>query len=384
MIKKYIGKACVIFLSAIICFTSCTKEKYRVNGVLERWKNTKIYWTEYNITSEKLIDSAQTDQNGKFVLKGELQAPGIFKLYVARDNYLLLAIAPGEKIDLNCPSSKIYENYQVEGSAYSKEAKLLQDQLNNTVKAIDSISKTNQSKDSMNIAIKKIYDQQHSFSVKFVLEHLRSPSSIICLFQQTDSQTYVMGKIRDMQYLKLASDTLKKYFPESKPVKALWVERNRIFEQLKNAKSQGKYLEAEVRTFPEIKLPSKDGDTIKLSQVVEKSKLTLLLFWTPTNSDCVVVMKSINNLIERYGNKGLEVYNVALFNDIGYWSNFIDKAQLKGYQVIDENVGNSVYSSIYNVQFIPSIYLINKEKGVLTINVFGEKLETEIKKYLGK
>jgi thiol-disulfide isomerase/thioredoxin len=384
MIKKNIGKACVILISAIVCFTSCTKEKYKVNGVLTSWKNTKIYWTEYNITSEKLIDSAQTDQNGEFVLKGKLQAPGIFKLYVTQNNYLLLTIAPGEKIQLQCPSSKIYENYQVEGSAYSKEAKLLQDQLNSTVKAIDSISKTSQPQDSMNIAIKKAFDQQHIFSVKFVLEHLQSPSSIICLFQQLDSQTYILGKIRDMQYLKLASDTLKKYFPESKPVKALLNERNRIFEQLKSTKSQDKYLEAEVRTFPEIKLPSKDGDTIKLSQVVEKSKLTLLLFWTPTNSDCVVVLKSISNLLEKYGNKGLEVYNVALFNDLGYWSNFIDKAQLKGYQVIDENVGNSVYSSIYNVQFIPSIYLINKEKGVLTINVFGEKLESEIKKHLGK
>ena len=56
-------------------------------------------------------------------------------------------------------------------------------------------------------------------------------ASLKALYQRIDENTYVLYEPRDLQYLKIISDTLGRYYPNSKHVQAL-------AEDLKNEMNQ--------------------------------------------------------------------------------------------------------------------------------------------------
>jgi peroxiredoxin len=180
--------------------------------------------------------------------------------------------------------------------------------------------------------------------------------------------------------VKLVSDTLQKYYPGSRAVKALWADRNRLFAEYNRVKFSLSAKNLPVQLYPDIKLPDKNGDTIRLQNI--KGKLVLLNFWTPLNQDCQVALHSFKELYEKYSPKGFEIYNVALFDDAGYWSNFVSSSEIAGFNVFDQLAGNSIYAKIYNVQKLPATFLLNKKDGIVAKDIYGNNLEKLIKKNL--
>jgi hypothetical protein len=381
---------CVIAIFFSI-FTSCIKSnRFVVEGHIESAGAGKIYLTEYNLTNEKVIDSCELSKDGSFKFKGKTEGPNFYRLLLNTNNFALLLVTPGERIKINSKTGNLSGNYQVEGSAFSAEVKILNDNLLKNKSALDSLYKLallykdrkgyDTLMNRLDAEYADIIKQQRNFSIKFMIENLKSPACIVALYQQFDANTYVFGQNRDLQYIKIVSDTLQKYYPESRAVKALWVDRNRLFKSYNSAKLNYSIKDLPVHIYPEIRLPDKDGDTISLIDV--KEKLVLLYFWSPLNQDSYTALSTFKELYSKYHGKGFEIYNVALFDDAGYWSNFVSRMGCAGINVIDQLAGNSVYAKEYNVQKIPATFLLDIKLGVVARDVFGDNLEQQIKKHL--
>ncbi len=63
--------------------------------------------------------------------------------------------------------------------------------------------------------------EQRKFNIEFIIKNITSLAAIKALYQRIDDQTYVLYEPRDLQYLKIVSDSLKHYYPNSKHTKAL-------------------------------------------------------------------------------------------------------------------------------------------------------------------
>lgn len=372
-------------------FTSCIKSnRFVIEGQLKNAGNSMIYIAEYNLTGEKLIDSCELKSDGSFKFKGKTESPNFYRLFLNANNFALLLVAPGEKVTINSNTGNLCNNYSVEGSDYSRDVKMLNDTLAKSKNELDSlyklalVSKNQKGYDTLinrlDSEYNKVIKQQRNFSIKYIVENLTSPACIVALYQQYDADNYVLGQSRDLQYVKIVSDTLKKYYPESRAVKALWVDRNRLFKEYNRAKTNIDTKNIPVKLYPEIRLPNKDGDTVSLVGI--GGRLVLLNFWSPLNQDSHVALNSFNELYKKYHSKGFEIYNVALFDDAGYWSNFVSRMGIAGVNVIDQLAGNSVCARVYNIQRIPSNFLLDNKEGIIARDLFGDRLEQQIKKSL--
>ncbi len=381
----------IYYFIAFFFITGCKQsQKVKIDGDIIGFSNQKIYLAEYLLTHERLIDSTQANKNDKFSLKLKIQQPQLYKLYFSNYQYIWLLPSPGEKIRIKIELKDKLLNYQIEGSPYSEQVKILNDTLRNTItklkeiekKYVLALMKKDPTVNNLESEYQKIIEQQRKFSISFVIQNLKSPASIIALYQQFTDSTFVFYKSTDLQYIKLVADTLSKYFPESRIVKQLCNERNRLLSKYNNFRKQSRLLiteKAVVSSFPDIRLPDINGDTISVAASV--NKLLLLTFWSPTNNDSYAAMSTFSSLYNKYHHQGLEIYNIALFDDTGYWRNLIKKLKIPGIHVIDETGIQS--ARLYNVQRIPSTVLLSRE-GILAINLFGDRLEKEIRKNLSK
>jgi thiol-disulfide isomerase/thioredoxin len=221
----------------------------------------------------------------------------------------------------------------------------------------------------------KIVKNQRNFSIKFIIEHLKSMACIIAIYQQLNDSAYVLSQNRDIQFVNLVSDTLKKYYPNSKAVTILWNDRIRLNESYTKLKLAYLGKSAKQLSYPDIALPGSDGNIIHLNSI--NSKCILINFWSPLNEDCIYVQKGLKQLYKEFHRKGFEIYNIALTEDKISWSKAA-KNDLPGINVIDINASSSKFASLYNVTKLPASYIIGPKKDVLDKDLFGEALKKKI------
>ncbi len=384
----------LFFVLIIVVLTSCSKYKNTVieGDLLNSSDINYVYLVKFNLTNERIIDSTYLNKNGEFKFKVKIKDPQLFKLQIGDKNLLWLLASPGEKIKIKADAKNLSVGYSVDGSVYSSQVKTLNDELVKSSIKLDSINKAiilailKQQPDSTIQRLKNDYlnviKNYRNFSLTFILNNLNSPASVFALFQQFNDSLYVYYKATDIQYIKLVADSLSKYYPEADLVKAICTQRNSLISEYNNIIKQHILLnkQKEVRLFPEIQLSDIEGDSIKLSSV--NAKLILVCFWVPGDKDCMVALNTFSKMYWKYHSKGFELFNVALIDDFGYWVSIIKKTNLPGINVIDQYASSSVTAKIYNVRQLPATYLIKPDKGVVGSYLYGDELETIIKKEL--
>lgn len=138
-------------------------------------------------------------------------------------------------------------------------------------------------------------------------------------------------------------------------------------------------------TAPEIALKGVDGKVVKLSSL--KGKMVLIDFWA---SWCGPCRKENPNVVEAYGKyksakfnnaKGFEVFSVSLDRDETKWKEAIkaDGLVWKGHVWDKANEAGKAY----NVQFIPSAFLVDGEGKIVAAgeSLRGLGLHVELDKH---
>ncbi len=386
MTKQFLKKSFFSAFVLLLLLSSCNSHKtFTIKGKLDGAKQPYIYLAEFNFTESHIVDSAMINSDGSFKFRRKIESPEFFQLSLKPDNFIILIINPGERISIKAGAKNMGNSYTVEGSEGSIQIKDLTSHLTKTIFTLDSIQKI-VNKELNKPGFDKIYSrlndefinkvkQQRNFSIKFIIEHLKSMASIVAIYQQLNDSTYVLNQNRDIQYVNLVSDTLKKYYPDSKAVRILWNDRVRLNETYKRLKLEYLSRTAKQLSYPDIALPGTEGDTIHLSNI--KSKCILINFWSPQNEDCLYVLRGLNQLYKDYHKKGFEIYNVALTEDKNAWLKAA-KNDLQGINVIDVNAAGSKFASVYNISNLPASYLIGPKKDIQAKDIFGEKLRKKI------
>jgi peroxiredoxin len=132
---------------------------------------------------------------------------------------------------------------------------------------------------------------------------------------------------------------------------------------------------------PDISLPNGKGDIVKLSSL--KGKVVLLDFWASWCGPCRQNNRKMTALYKQYKDKGLEVYAVSIDGNRNAWSNAVQQDKTDWLQVIDVKAerGNEL-TQTWNLQYIPSTFLIDKEGTIIAAGPQKDELEKWLKKLL--
>ncbi len=134
---------------------------------------------------------------------------------------------------------------------------------------------------------------------------------------------------------------------------------------------------------PDFTLPALNGDKIRLSDF--KSKVVLIEFWATWCPPCKDAIPHLNSLQEKYLDKGLVVMGITIDENeyIANIRNFVEEKGIR-YKIL---FSDSLTSKLYNVNTIPTIYLLDKDQKIVNRYLgyypgMEEKISKNIEKLL--
>ena len=123
------------------------------------------------------------------------------------------------------------------------------------------------------------------------------------------------------------------------------------------------------------------GDSITLSSL--KGKVFLLDFWASWCGPCRYSNKRLVKLYSKYRDKGLEILSISLDEEMKDWKKAVTKDKITWLQGIDLGGWDAMAAMKWQVDALPSSFLVNKDGDVVAINLEKDELEKKIKELLG-
>ena len=385
-ISKFFSVA--VFTVAALSLTSCNNKKFHVNGTISDAKDSVLYFENMSLNGPVVVDSVKLAEDGSFSFDGKAsEAPEFYRLRIA-GQIINVAIDSTETVKFKASYPTMTSQYEVEGSEENnkvKELALLQLGLQAQVNAIAQNPQlgVNEVQDSV---IKVLTAYKENVKRNYIFKEPMKAYSYFALFQ-----TFTLGNMQslifnprsnkdDIKVFAAVATSWDTFYPGAERGKNL---HNIAIEGMKDIRivqaEQNQQIDAsKVKTsgIIDIALADNKGQVRRLSDLA--GKVVLLdfhAFGTKQSTQRIMMMRELYN---KYHAAGFEIYQVAVDPDEHFWKT--QTAALPWISVrADEN---SQALTLYNVQSIPTFFLITKENVLYKRDVQIKNLDAEIKALL--
>ena len=374
----------------IACFSCAKKTSFKITGNIPEQTSGYVHINRLELSIPILIDSAKINKNGSFKIKIKASVPDFYQVAINDNNFITLLATPGENINLIFSGLQLFDNYIVEGSEESEKIRYLDQSLIDAKKRLDSLSTVYEKASSepefetkgpeLEKMFNNIVAQQRRKNIEFIINNLNSLTAIKAIYQRIDSDTYVLYDPRDLQYMKLASDTLRKYYPNSKHVQALIRDFGNELSVFNSNQISAMAEQAEsIKLNPALK--NTEGRIISLESL--RGKYVLLTFWSARSQDCLQENTELKQLYNRYNRRGLEIYQINLDVAEDLWKTAVKYDELPWISVREDDPANPVIAQFFNVRELPANYLFDKQGEIIGSNLHGRTLRIKLEQLFG-
>jgi len=385
-------KRILSLLALILIFSACQdKSKFSVTGVIKGETKNHIYISRLDVDTPIFIDSAKINSKGEFNFRIKSSDVDFYQLGFSVTDFITILAEPGEKINILFEGKTLYENYNITGSAGSEKLQILDNNLADTKRKLDSLSSiyTNASKEKgfdvtgpeLEEQYNKVLREQRMKNIDFIIKNTNSLASIKAVYQRFSPDAYVLYDPKDLQFMKILTDSLTLHYPNSKHVQAL----ARDFSKEMNDMYASK-LEQIAKDIPPTKLDPDlkniDGKRISLSSL--KGKYVLLTFWSIRSQACVSENIQLKQYYQLYKNKGFEIYQINIDDDEKAWKAAVKFDELPWISTREDDPANPINALIFNVKAVPTNYLFDKEGKIIGTNLHGKSLQIRLDQLFNK
>lgn len=127
---------------------------------------------------------------------------------------------------------------------------------------------------------------------------------------------------------------------------------------------------------PDLSLPGPDGKERGISSL--NDRYTIVYFFDLNCPACKYAAAEITRISSPYGSKRLTVYAVCMTDDRPAWLTYIETANPTWIEVT--GAGNAALVKDYQLEYLPVIYLIGKDKKIIAGNLGVPELEKLLQK----
>lgn len=375
---------------AALCITSCSDEKFHVSGTISNAQDSLLYFENMSLNGPVTVDSVKLGKDGSFSFDGDApKNPEFYRLRIDRQ-IINVAIDSTENITVKATYPQMSAQYDIEGSEEClkiKELAQMQLNLQATVNAIQQDPRLNyeQVDTAIQTALKSYKDK---VKLNYIFKEPMKAYAYFALFQ-----TIVVGNQvglifnphaskEDVQAYAAVATSWDTYYPGSERGKNLHNIAIAGMKDLRIVEAQ------QAQTIPadkvntagvlEIALPDNKGVTRKLTSL--KGKVVLLDFHIFASEGSTARIMKLRELYNKYHAQGLEIYQVSLDPDEHFWKESV--AALPWVCVHDEDGTDSQYAAMYNVQRVPTFFLIDRNNTLQKRDAQIKDLDAEIKALL--
>jgi peroxiredoxin len=117
------------------------------------------------------------------------------------------------------------------------------------------------------------------------------------------------------------------------------------------------------------------GRTVKLSDL--KGKVVLLDFWATWCPPCRVEIPNLLEIYRKFKDKEFVLISVSLDRDLQAARQFVKEKEMGWVHIIDKEAGQAI-ATLYEVEYIPSTFIINRKGRIEARQLRGEELKDKI------
>lgn len=360
---------------AFVTAISCTDNTATVKGNIAGLDRSGIVFEKLHYNRLAVVDTVNTDSEGNFNYKVELTNNDPAFYYIYRNGVKLagMVLHAGDQVTVNADT---LGNYTVEGSAESEHLKYVDDAFAKAASAMSSA--LDEAADDVNAKLSRIYINHKRDMLKHIMSNPRSITAATTLFQKFNDDLPLFNESTDVLIFKAIYDSLATVYPNSEFVIAL---KDEITRRENAAQMDSKFSDLDMQSFPDIRMNDLSGKTHSLLEL--EGKVIILSFWSIEQAEHKILNQELASLYGKYHDKGLEIFQVSLDMDKAAWASTVRSQKLPWISVNDGKGVNSPAVIAYNIDHIPSLFVIGRDGDILARDVFEPaSLEPIIRKAL--
>lgn len=377
------------FLAAIclmVLFSACSKTpKLKVEGNISNAKDTMLYFEVFGMNKIEIIDSVKLNDKGTFHFKTKLpDAPEFYRLRIG-DRFIQLGADSSATVVINSDGRNFGSNYTVEGSRCCELIRQLSVSQNRIFVSVDSLSNLYKGKQLADTVFqRKVQDAlkgHREKAIKVILENPRSPAAYFALFQRLyDNMIFDPFNKEDSRYFSAVATSWDAFYPKADRSKNLVNLTLQGIKEIRKNNNKKEFVINEQNStgYFEINLPNVYGKEVALSSL--KGKVVLLDFTAYQSKSSSSRNLRFRELYNKFNKQGFEIYQVSFDTDENFWKT--GASNLPWICVHDRNSVQSKYLATYNVQEIPTFFLMDKSGNIVARDAMVKDLNKEIMKLL--
>ena len=388
--KKSISSIFMSMAVVVLALCACTGKSFNISGTITEAKDSVLYLENMSLSGPVAVDSVKLSEDGTFSFSQQApEAPEFYRLRIA-GQIINLAVDSTEQIGVKAQYPTMSAVYDVTGSdecAKIKELALLQMDLQRRIDAIVAapdlgVSAVEDSVLRVTNAYKNQVKRQYIFAEPMrayayfaLFQTLRLGQMESLIFNPRSSED-------DVKVFAAVATSWDTYYPNAERGTNL---HNIAIEGMKNVRIvQSRQLSnidpnlVNVSNVIDINLPDNKGQQRRLTDL--KGKVVLLDFHVFAAEGSTQRIMQLREIYNKYHAQGLEIFQVSLDPDEHFWKT--QTAALPWICVRDERGPQSEYLMSYNIQNIPTFFLVGRNSDLYKRDAQIKDLDAEIKALL--
>ena len=359
-----------IALAAAALVACSSGPQFKVTGKVDGADGKMLYLEASALEGIVPLDSVKLKADGTFSFESSRPAsPEFYRLRVD-DKVINLAVDSTETLTVTAPYATFATGYQVTGSSDCEKIKqltLLQAKLQADA---DRLAEDAQARrigmdvyqQRLSALLKKYKDE---VKINYIFAAPNTTAAYFALFQKLNNYLIFdpLNSKDDVKCFAAVATSLNNRYPDADRTKNLY---NIVIKGMKNTRT------------PQQTVRDLRGAAHKLTDL--KGKVVLLDFTVYQSAVSASHNYMLRDLYDKYAKQGLEIYQVSLDADEHYWKTIA--SNLPWICVRDAAGVYSSVVSLYGVQSLPSVFLINRDNELRARGETIKDLEEAVRRLL--
>ena len=286
-----------------------------------------------------------------------------------------LTIVPGDNIKIEASLDKFTSSPKISGTDWAPELSKYMSLFATFHDSRDDLfaDSAGKSEAQLKVEFMDMRTEIDAFAKNLMKNDPGNPANGVLYAFATPALGYEIWEPKNLELLQGVTNAFEEKWPESPLTSSISMQ---TFQIDQGYREYAQYSSGN-NPAPEISLPDRDGNLVKLSDL--RGQYVLIDFWASWCGPCRRENPNVVKLYNKYKDKGFTILSVSLDKNKGKWLEAINKDGLTWpNHVSDLMEWKSPVVGLYGIQGIPHTVLVNKEGNMIGVGLRGETLEQKL------